>query len=438
MMGLPRFVEVRQNFPDDGLKDCDGAVTRELDRVGAAEILTSGARTAIAVGSRGIDRYAEIVGAVASYARRAGASPFIIPAMGSHAGGTAESQSRILREQGIGAPGFPAPLRSSIETVSLGRTDQGEQILFDAAAAASDVLIVINRVKAHTDFEAPVESGVAKMLMVGLGKPAGARQAHRSFRHFGFYPALRSGVALILQRLPVVLGIAVVENEAHRCMRIEAMRGPEILERERSLLRLSKARMAKLPMERLDLLVVEEIGKNISGSGMDTNVISRKRDPGGFVAVDRPKIDYIYVRTLSPESHGNAVGIGLADYCGEDVIRSIDFDITYLNCLTSGTPRGAALPVHLGSDKRIMEAVLGSVPLETPNDLKAAWILNTLALDRFYVTESVLAEPDVDAYLDVAGEPISFGYDNAGNLGNPFARSPLTTGGSVHRGEENT
>jgi hypothetical protein len=422
-MELPRFVEVRQNFPDDAITDCAEAVRRELDRIGAAATLKQGARVAIAVGSRGIDRYAEIVRAAASFAVHAGAVPFIVPAMGSHAGGTAESQAAILLEQGIGVRGFPAPIRSSVQTISLGRSEQGDEVLFDAAAARADLLIVINRIKAHTDFEAPVESGVAKMLVVGLGKPAGARAAHRSFRRHGFYPTLRSGVGLILRRLPAVIGIAVVENETHRAMRVEAMHGPEILGREQSLLRLSRERMARLPVEQLDLLVVEEIGKNISGSGMDTNVISRKRDPGRSVAADRPKIDYIYVRSLSPESHGNAVGIGLADYCGEAVMRDIDLEITYLNCLTSGTPRGAAIPVHLGTDRRTVEAVSGSLPLESPDALRAAWIRNTLALDRFYVTEAVLRERDADAFLEPVSEPRTLRYDANGNLANPFVHA---------------
>jgi len=419
-MELPLFVEVRQNFPDDAISDCVAKVRSELDRIGAAGIIRPGAKVAIAVGSRGIDRYTEVVGATADYAARAGGTPFIVPAMGSHAGGTADSQSAILLEQGIGAPGYPAQIRSSVETVSFGRDEHGDEVLFDAEAAHADVLFVINRIKAHTDFEAPVESGVAKMLMVGLGKPVGAQAAHRSFRKRGFYPALRAGVDLILNRLPAVIGIAIVENEVHRAIKIEAIVGPGILDREQSLLRLSKNRMARLPMDRLDLLLVEQIGKNISGSGMDTNVISRKRDPAGPVAADRPRIEYIYVRSLSAESHGNAVGIGLADFCGAAVVRDIDTEVTYLNCLTSGTPRGAALPVHLGSDRRTIEAVTGSLPVGSERELHAAWIRDTLTLDRFYVTEAVLEEPDIEAFLEKTGKPSAFPYDSEGNLASPF------------------
>ncbi|HUX11696.1 MAG TPA: DUF2088 domain-containing protein [Spirochaetia bacterium] len=422
-MELPRFVEVRQHFPDDGIADCALAVRNELGRIGAAGSLTSGRSVVIAVGSRGIDGYEQIVRAAAEYAAGCGSVPVIVPAMGSHAGGTAQSQSEILLDQGIGAPGFPASLHSCTDTVSLGQTDLGDEIWFDKTAARADVLIVINRVKAHTDYEADVESGVAKMLVVGLGKPHGAAEAHRSFRRHGFYPALSAGVRLILAHVPKVIGIAIVENESHRSLRIEAIDGPNILARESELLLIAKARMARLPMQMCDLLVVEEIGKNISGSGMDTNIVSRKSIPAIPSAESLPKIEYIYVRSLSPESHGNGVGIGLADFCGDRALESIDLEVTYLNCLTSGTPRGAAIPVHLGSDRKTFEAVCRSLPLRTPQDLRVAWIENTLALDRFFVSEMVLNEPGLDGALQPMGRPVIFSFDGDGNLTNPFTKS---------------
>ncbi len=421
-MKLPRFVEVHQSFPDDAVDDCARAVRVELDRLGAASWLTHRQNVVIAVGSRGIDRYGEIVRETAEYAGRTGALPVIVPAMGSHAGGTGASQSQILIDQGIGTADFPARLHSCVDTVSLGKTDLGDEVWFDAFAARADVLIVINRVKAHTDFEAMIESGIAKMLVVGLGKPQGAAEAHRSFRRHGFYPALTAGARLVLAKIPRIIGIAILENESHRCMRIEAIEGPQILEREIALLRLSKARMARLPMKELDLLVVEEIGKNISGSGMDTNVISRKQKCGDSSSEIRPRIEYIYVRSLSPESHGNGVGIGLADFCGDPVVGSINYEITNLNCLTSGTPRGAALPMHLGSDRRTIEAAYKSLPIGSPDDLRVAWIRNTLALEHFFVSESVLREPGIAEVLEPVSSSRVLSFDECGNIDNLFAQ----------------
>lgn len=418
---LPKIMSVRQDFPDDALPDCGAAVYAELDRISAASRLEPDRKVVIAVGSRGIDRHVEIVRAVAEYIRRSGASPLIVPAMGSHAGGTADSQCRILLEQGIGVRGFPATVKSSVNTVVLGKTDLGTEIRFDAIAAEADVLFVVNRVKPHTDFTASVESGISKMLMVGLGKPLGARNAHVSFRKFGFLPALRAAVGLILGRIPTVIGIAIVENERHRCIKVEAIPGEILLARESVLLELARNRMGRLPIEELDLLIVEEIGKNISGSGMDTNVISRKSNPSGSVDGDMPRIGYIYIRSLSPESRGNAVGIGLADFCNEKVLKDIDPDITYLNCITSGTPRGAAIPIHLRSDAAVFEAVLNSSPVESPRDLRIAWIKNTLSLESFFVSEPVLREPGLEEKLRVCPQKYRFKFDRDGNIGNPFA-----------------
>jgi len=419
-MDFPRLLRIRQRVADDALEDCRVVVRAELDRARAAEILGPGKKVVIAVGSRGIDRYTEIVREVAEYVIQSGAQPLIVPAMGSHAGGTAESQSRILLDQGIGGPGFPAAVRSSVRCVPIGKSALGEVICLDTFAAGADAIFVVNRIKAHTDFDAPVESGIAKMLLVGLGKPEGAARAHRSFRKYGFYPALADGVQLILKRVPAVLGIALVENEHHRCMKIQAIPGEELLTWEAELLLLSKSRMASLPMERLDLLVVEEIGKDISGSGMDTNVISRKGDRWSGMKQNPPQIGYIYVRTLSPASHGNGVGIGLADFCSNRVVRSIDYKVTYLNCLTSGTPAGAALPVHLDSDLQTLEAAVGALPLESPNTLQMAWIKNTLSLEEFYVSEAVLHDPNLADRVEAVSAPMPMTFDADGNLKNPF------------------
>jgi hypothetical protein len=411
---------VRQVFPDDGIKDRRAAVLSELERIGLSSRLRPGMRVAVAVGSRGISHYSEIVASLVSVIRAAGASAFIVPAMGSHAGGTAESQSQLLLAAGFVPERVGAPILSSMETAVLGRSPEGLAVHIDRNALAADALVVVNRVKAHTDFHAPVESGVAKMLVVGLGKREGAAEAHRSFYERGFFPSIKGAAEIIMSKVNFLCGLAIVENEGHEPIRIEAMRGDELFEREMELLALAKRRMARIPFRNIDLLVIDEIGKDISGSGMDLNVVGRKRFLRFAADDEYPKARFIYIRSLSADTHGNATGIGNADFVRDSLCDGIDFQATYTNCLTSGTPFGAAIPMRMKND---CETIAAARAAGNPDRFRLVRIRSTISLGEIWASEHALAELDPDMRVEVDKAHYVLGYAADGNFVEPVLRA---------------
>ena len=404
---------VRQIFPDDGITDHAEAVRSELRRLGVASKLRPGMRVAIGVGSRGIAHYAEIVASLVSALRAGGAQPFIVPAMGSHAGGTAESQQALLISAGFDLGQVGAPIRSSMETVSLGRTEAGFDVRLDRSALEADALVVVNRVKPHTDFYAPVESGILKMLAIGLGKREGAAECHRAFVEDGFYPSLGAAARLILSKVNLLCGLAIVENERHETLKIEAIGAGDLFDRESALLSLARSRMARIPFRRIDLLVVDEIGKDISGSGMDPNVIGRKRYIRFAAEDEYPKARFIYVRGLSASTHGNATGIGIADLIHERVYKDIDFSATNTNCLTSGTPYGAAVPMRMRDDRAALEAARAAC---RPGRFRIVRVRNTLALDEMWASEDALVELESGGVVEVDDERFELRYGADGDF----------------------
>jgi hypothetical protein len=333
--------------------------------------------------------------------------------MGSHAGGTAESQRDLLVAAGFGEERIGAPIRSSMETVALGRTAAGFEVRVDRLALEADGLVVVNRVKPHTDFSAPVESGVLKMLVVGLGKRDGAAECHRAFVENGFFPSLKAASEIVLSRVGLLCALALVENERHGLLKIEAIGADDLLERETALLALARRRMARIPVRRMDLLVVDEIGKDISGSGMDLNVVGRKRCIRFAAEDEYPKARFIYVRGLSPLTRGNANGIGIAEFMHERVYGGIDFQTTNTNCLTSGTPHGAAIPMRMGSDRAAVNAARDAC---RPGRFRLARIKNTIDLEELWVSEDALPELDPEATVRVSERPFDLGYDAEGNF----------------------
>jgi hypothetical protein len=380
-----------------------------------------GRRVAVAAGSRGIDRYAECIAAVVGALRAAGAVPFVIPAMGSHGGGTPAGQAQVLEALGVTETSVGAAIVPDTGTVELGRSELGFRVLAARSATDADAVVLVNRVKPHTDFASlTLGSGLRKMTAIGLGKIEGAFECHRACYRLGFERVLAEAARFALARLPPVLGVALVEDGHHRLARVEVLEASEFEAREPELLAQAREWMPLLPFPEIDLLVLDEIGKNVSGSGMDTNVVGRGVD--GLPRPDcRTAIRSLYVRRLTRESHGNAIGMGLADVVHQRVVESLDPLVTFTNALSSMTPATVRTPMHFASDAECLGAALRISGVD-PDAARIVRARNTLALDRLEVSLALLPQVQSRADLQVIEPAAAWSFDAAGELqGEPFA-----------------
>jgi len=371
------------------LDDLRGSIFETLGGLGIAAEKLRGKRIAVAVGSRGIASLNEIVKAVCGWLKAQGAQPFIFPAMGSHGGGTAEGQRKILEGYGVMEAAMGVEIRSSMETVPLGTTSEGFQVFMDRNAWQSDGVVVVNRIKPHTDFSGKVESGLLKMMTIGMGKLDGATEGHRRSWKYGFETTIRSVSGKVLASGKILFGLAVVENELHQIAVARAALPRDLVAQEEATLQLARTLVPRIPFPAFHLLVVDEMGKNVSGTGMDTKVIGRgvELPPG-----EAPEISMIYVRDLTRDSGGNAVGMGSADVIHDRLFEKIDFEKTYLNARTALHPAGGRLPIHLGSDREAFDLTLGHLGSPEPEEQKIVWIRNTLALDRIAISAPLTHE----------------------------------------------
>jgi hypothetical protein len=393
---LPGFVRVRYDPPTTALADPPAAVRSALDRLDL-DALDPGATVAIGVGSRGIHGLDDLVRAVVSALDDRGLAPVVVPAMGSHGGATAEGQREVLASLGVTEERTGAPIDARMETEQIAEPTVGDTpypVHVSRAALGADAVVLLNRVKPHTNFDGRIESGLAKMLVVGLGKQRGANAFHATALVEGYVPAIEAGFSVLADRLDLLGGVAIVENVHEETALVESVPSASILEREPELLKRARAEMATLPVDELDLLVVDELGKEISGSGMDTNVIGRYRvlnapDP------DTPAIDLIYVRGLSAKTGGNANGIGLADLTRQAAVDQFDVNKMYANALTSGSLAKAQLPVVAPDDERALRIALSALGSPDPDAVRIGWIENTQALGELYVSTAVVDDlPD--------------------------------------------
>ncbi len=415
---LPPFHRIRKVRPSaPALADPAGEVCRALARVLAASPLPAGARVAVTCGSRGIDRIVEVTRAACAALRAAGAQPFVVPAMGSHGNATAEGQRCVLADYGITEATVGAPVVSSLETVSLGHTPEGIEVFLDRAAAEAGRVLVINRVKPHTTFDAEIESGLFKMLAVGLGKLDGARSFHRHSMRFGFGQVLLAMGRLSLPSGRIWAGLGLVENDAHQLTELAAAPAAEVEPMERRLLARARQLYSRLPFSELDMLIVDEMGKNISGTGMDTKVIGRSPhpdlaplNPDGLARIRR-----IYVRALTPESEGNATGVGFADIIHRRLFEKIDLPTTYTNGRAALSFNGMRLPMYFPTDREALEFLLGNLGSPAPDALRAARIHNTLAVAEFLATPACAAQLSGDARYQV-GPGRALAFDAQGDL----------------------
>jgi hypothetical protein len=404
------------------LPNLDVVIRQNLTGLALPPERLSGRRIAVTAGSRGIASIKEIVRAVCQWLRDQGAQPFVIPAMGSHGGATAEGQRRILEEYGICQDAVGAEILSSMETVCLGETQNGFRAFMDRCAWEADGVLVMNRVKPHTDFTGKIESGRLKMIAVGLGKRQGAEEVHRWARKYGYETVIREVSERILASGKILGGLAVVENETHRICQVRAARPEELVAQEEETLALARQLVPRLPFSRVQLLVVDEMGKNISGTGMDTKIIGRGVElPAG----EAPAINLIYVRDLTPESGGNAVGMGNADLVHEHFYRKVDLQRTYINAQTSLKPGSVRLPMYLPSDQAALNFALRSLGSPGPEEQRVAWIHNTLDLSRIAISESLASEAANLPRWQLSPEIFQPCFDAEGN----FATEPLHNGG---------
>jgi Domain of unknown function (DUF362) len=372
-----------------------------------------GKRIAISVGSRGICDLAKVVRGVCEWLRESGAQPFVFPGMGSHGGGTAEGQRKILEEYGIAPNEVGAEVRAAMETVSLGTTPEGFTAFMDRGAWEADAVLAINRVKPHTDFTGKIESGLLKMIAVGMGKVEGAQEMHRWASRYGQEKVIRSMAGKVLASGKILGGLALIENESHELCAIRAARGENIVAVEEAALELARSLVPRIPFAEFQLLIVDQIGKNISGTGMDTKVVGRgvKVPPG-----HAPKIGLIYVRDLTTQSNGNATGVGLADFVHEQVHRKVDWENTCLNVRTALNPVLARLPMYLPSDRDAIDFALHVVGSPEPAMQRIVWIHDTLSLDRIVVSQAVAHDAGGLKGWQLLPQDISFQFDREDNL----------------------
>jgi hypothetical protein len=381
----------------------------------------SGESVAVAVGSRGILNYAKIVGAVIAWLKSRGVKPFIIPAMGSHGGATAEAQKALLAEYGIDEAHMGAPVISSMETVRTGVTESGIEVFMDRHAFEAGRVLLVNRVKPHTDFIGKVESGIMKMTAIGLGKLDGARRFHMNAMRMGFEKALLEMARVNLSSGKHLGGVAIIENDSHQTAGIHALPAAEVESREPELLKHARAIRPQLPFKNLDLLIVDELGKDISGAGMDTRVTGRSihaeldgADPTGttpgFIRVRR-----LYVRDLTHATEGNACGVGQADMVHERLFRKTDFTLTNINATTSMAFSAARMPMWFPSDREAIFFALRNMGLPGPDEVRIARIRNTLAVDSFLASPACVRDLAGNEMYQV-GDASPVEFDESGDL----------------------
>ena len=415
-MTFPRTFRVRQTFERTRVADVAAEVRRELERLNLRERVRPGQTVAITAGSRGIAEINLIIKAAVDYFKSLGAQPFIVAAMGSHGGGTSEGQRRILADYGITEEFCGCPVRASMETVILDQTPEGIPVHFSQDAAAADHVLVVGRVKPHTRLIGEHQSGLMKMMLIGLGKHAGAHVYHRAFADFSFDQIVRSASRRVVEKGRILAGLGIVENAYDETALIRAVLPPELEAQEKQLLALAHRWSPRLPFDHADILLLDEIGKEISGCGMDSNVVGRKLRLHEAAPEEYPKIKRIIVRGLTEQTHGNATGLGYSEFCLTRAVKAMDARTTWINVNTAGNPAVGMIPPHYDTDRETLTVALGTIGLVEPTRAKLLWIRNTLDVVEVECAEAYLDAARQRSDLEVLCEPRPLPFDDAGNL----------------------
>ena len=413
-MSYPKMVRIRQLFDaPPPVKDIPQAVRDALRPLRPTLTIMPGETVAITAGSRGVANIVVITKTLVEELKAMGALPFIVPAMGSHGGAAAEGQVDVLRHLGITEDSIGVPIRSSMEVVQVGET-LGFPVYLDKVAFEADHIALVARIKPHTDFKGDIESGFYKMMAIGLGKHKGATVYHRAFPQHGYAKTIKHVGCEILKKARIALGLGIIENAYDQTARIEAVLPAEMERKEAELLRVAKSWMMRLPLDEADVLVVDEIGKNISGQGMDTNVVGRL--PHRFGEPFGPKIARIVVLDLTEETCGNALGIGMADFTTSRLVKKIDRGVTYMNAVTAMTLDAAKIPAYFDTDRETIDAALDTIGLVEPRAAKVIRIKNTLMLGEVEVSETCMHLLKERKDLVQLSDPEELQFDQHGNL----------------------
>lgn len=408
-MELPRLYLISQSFTQPAVQNVEAEVVQQLKKIKIDQLIHPGQKVAITAGSRGIKNIAGILRVIVKEFKNLGATPFIVAAMGSHGGGTSEGQAEVLDSLGINEKTVGAPVICDTEVVQLGRTEKGAAVYMDKNAYYADAIFVVNRIKPHTKFKAAVESGLMKMIAIGLGKQKGCTELHS----FGLYPEIVNAARIALEKAPIIAGLGIVENASKQTAQITAVRRNNIEKVDAELLILARDLMPSLPADHIDLLIVEEIGKNISGSGMDVNVIGRVTKP--IPSEEKPQVDNIVALDLSDASHGNALGMGLADVITRRFVDKIDFKATYANVIAAGSLSRGKMPVVQENDRDAIKTALNSISAKNVQDAEIMLIKNTMELTKLIVSQALLEEMESKPFINILGE-IALEFDDDGNL----------------------
>ncbi len=415
-MDYPNIFRVRQIFERTRVTDVPAEVHSQLGRLDIGTRVRPGQRIAITAGSRGVVNINLIIKAVADFCKSLQAQPFIVAAMGSHGGGTSEGQRRILADYGITEAFCGCPALTHMATEIIDHTAEGIPVHFSRDALQAHHVLVVGRIKLHTELVGGAQSGLQKMMLIGLGKHEGAKIYHRAFLDYSFEQIVRQVANRVMAKGRILAGLAIIENAYDETALIEAVPAQEIQAREPELLKLSRRWMPRLPFDRADVLLVDEIGKEISGCGMDTNVVGRKFHEHCAADDEFPKVKRIVIRSLSNQTHGNATGLGKAEFCLSRVVQAMDKQVTWINTSTSGHPSVGMIPAYYDTDGEVLEVALSTVGLVPPPRARLLWIRNTLDLVEVECGQAYWEEAKQRRDLQVLCDPRPLPFDTAGNL----------------------
>jgi len=413
----------RQEFPDRCLKNLPDVVRRELTGAQFQTRLAPGSRVAIGVGSRGIVNISTIVRAVVDFWKEAGMKPFLFPAMGSHGAATAEGQADVLAHYGIVEETMGCPVVSSLEVVSLGSTFDGIEAFMDRNAFEADGVMLVGRVKWHTDFAGKIESGLFKMMAIGLGKFHGAQRYHTYAYNLGLEHVIRSVGRQVLKSGKILGGLAILEDANHNTAQLTAVPVEQMEQKEEELLALVKSWMGHIPVS-AHILILDQIGKPISGAGFDTKVANRGVNGEYNPWPNTPKFNRLFIRDLHPNSYGNSVGLGMADVVSDRLLKKVDWTPTQINSLTASSPAAVRTPLHYPTDRECLERFVPTVGLIDLSELRICWIKNTLELNPVLLSENIRAEVERNPAMRILSEPEPMPFDVEGNLDFVLARNP--------------
>lgn len=409
---LPQIMKVSQTFDNTKLDDVEGDLNQKLIDKNIKDKIKQGMKIAITGGSRGISFYKELMKTIVSFVKKCGATPFIVPSMGSHGGGTSEGQENMLKKLGITKESVGCEIISSMDVVEVGRTSKDLPVYIDKNAANADGIILLNRVKLHTSFRGKYESGLIKMMAIGLAKRKGADMTH-FLRYENMAENLVEVGKIALNNLNIICGVASIENRYNEVADLFVLHKDEILQEEPKILEKSKRLMPRIYLDDIDVLIVNEIGKNISGTGVDTNIVGRFHTNAASGGPNTVKLGFL---DISEKSGGNGNGMGLADFVSKKFFRKIDFESTYINAITSTEPNSVKLPLVLDNDKYVFQGCVKLCGVKNIQDIKLVIINNTKELDEIYMSKSAFENTVDKSKVKKESELFDIPFDDEGNL----------------------